>query len=407
MSLSFLQAAHLYSVSELNNETRQLLESTFNLIWVKGELSNLSIPKSGHWYFTLKDSQAQVRCAMFKGANFRVAFSPSDGLEVQILAKVSLYPDRGDYQLIVEKMEPSGEGKLRQAFEQLKNKLGQEGLFDIQNKKPLPSFPTSIGVITSPTGAAVQDIISVLKRRYPSASVLIYPCQVQGQAAAAEIVQAIELANRHRKCDVLLLARGGGSLEDLWPFNEENVARAVYASDLPIVSGVGHEIDFTISDFVADYRAPTPSAAAEAVSPDQSVLIRQFNEWTQRLNHTVLRLMQFLSQKIDYLDKRLLSPSQSLKNKSVSLEHLIQRLQWSINTQLQNQTQRFKHAALSLGMVNPFATLGRGYSITYDANANSVLTSVAEAKAQNLLKTRVADGYIFSTITKIEKIYDI
>lgn len=402
MYSDLIHQTHLYSVSELNSETRHLLESTFGMIWVKGELSNLSCPKSGHWYFTLKDPQAQVRCAMFRGANTKVKFTPLDGSEVLILAKVSLYPDRGDYQLIVEQMEASGEGKLRQAFEALKNKLSQEGLFNPDNKKILPEFPSHIGIITSPTGAAIRDIISVLKRRYPAAPLSIYPCQVQGQAAAAEIVKAIELANTHGVCDVLILSRGGGSLEDLWPFNEEIVARAIFKSELPIVSGVGHETDLTIADFVADYRAPTPSAAAETVSPDQSILNKQFLNWNERLTNSFSRLLQSWSQKIDYLEKRLISPQQSLKNKQNELNTLEQRLQWAIQSQLQKQTHQFERLAYALGMVNPFATLGRGYSITREVKTNTVLTCVQTLNPGDHLMTRLQNGWVISEVIKTE-----
>lgn len=392
---------HTYSVSELNLETKNLLESTFGRVRVKGELSNLSCPGSGHWYFTLKDHQAQVKCAMFKGANFKVNFKPTDGLEVFVLAKVSLYPDRGDYQLIVEQLEASGEGKLRQAFELLKNKLSQEGLFSLETKKQLPEFPTQIGIISSPTGAAIRDIISVLSRRYPAAQLYVYPCQVQGQAAAADIVEAIQLANTHHTCEVLILARGGGSLEDLWPFNEESVARAIFSSHLPIVSGVGHETDLTIADFVADYRAPTPSAAAETVSPDQSILTKQFINWETRLYQSIIRCIQFWSQKIDYLEKRLISPEQNLKNKNQQLDSMMQRLQWVIHTILQDKTNQFKQMAYTLGTVNPFATLGRGYSITHDHNTNAVLCSIQKIEPGDHLATRLQDGWVISEV--IEK----
>lgn len=390
------------SVSELNTQARQLLESTFGLIWVKGEVSNLSCPRSGHWYFSLKDAHAQIRCAMFKGANFKVAFNPADGQEVLVLAKVSVYPDRGDYQLIIERMEASGEGELRQAFDRLKNKLLQEGLFDPKHKKALPTYPRRIGIITSPTGAAIQDIISVLSRRYPSAALSIYPCQVQGQVAALDIVQAIQLANTHAYCEVLILARGGGSLEDLWPFNEEIVARAIYASAIPIVSGIGHEVDFTIADFVADYRAPTPSAAAETISPDQGALIKQFDDWHNRLTRAILQVIQFCSQKVDYLDRRLISPQQSLQNKSSTLALLQQRLQWAIQSQLQKHDHRFKQLAYALGAVNPFATLGRGYSITRDIKSNTLINSIKNIQIGDELATRLQDGWLTSQVTKIE-----
>lgn len=396
------------SVSELNTETKQLLESTFGFVWVKGELSNfLSYPRSGHWYFSLKDAHAQVRCAMFKGANLKVSFSPADGQEVMVLAKVSLYPDRGDYQLIVEKMEATGDGELKQAFERLKSKLLQEGLFDPQHKKILPPYPTRIGIITSPTGAAIQDIISVLSRRSPCATLLVYPCQVQGQRASLEIVQAIQLANTHANCDVLILARGGGSLEDLWCFNDERVARAIFTSQIPIISGIGHEIDFTIADFVADYRAPTPSAAAEMISLDQSVLIKQFDYWHERLTYSILQIIQLFSQKIDYLDKQLISPQQSLQKKSSALELLKQRLQWAIQKQLQKYDYHFKQLVYALGAVNPFATLGRGYSITRDIKTHHLISSIKNVQMGDEVATRLQDGWLISKVLKIKTLEDL
>src|SRR5690625_2927780 len=253
------------SVSQLNRRSKQILETHLPLVWVEGEVSNLSRPSSGHWYFTLKDDQAQVRCAMFRNRNQLVRFNPAQGQQLLLRARVSLYEGRGDYQLIVEHMEEAGFGALQRAFEELKTRLSQEGLFASERKRPLPTLPKHIGVITSPTGAAIRDILSVLKRRFPAVPVTVLPVPVQGKEAAPAIVSALDLANRSELFDVLILARGGGSLEDLWPFNEEAVARAIYASRTPVVSAVGHEVDFSIADFVADVRAPTPSAAAELV----------------------------------------------------------------------------------------------------------------------------------------------
>src|SRR5690606_35272474 len=258
----------ILSVSQLNRRAKQLLETHLPLLWVEGELSNVSQPSSGHWYFTLKDDQAQVRCAMFRNRNMLVRFKPQQGQQVLVRARVSLYEGRGDYQLIAEHMEEAGTGALQRAFEALKAKLGAEGLFDEARKRPIPTLPRHIGVITSPTGAAIRDVLTVLERRFPSIPVTVIPVAVQGKESAPQIVRALELANRCGLFDVLLLTRGGGSLEDLWSFNEEAVARAVAASQLPVVCAVGHEVDFSIADFVADLRAPTPSAAAELMTPD-------------------------------------------------------------------------------------------------------------------------------------------
>ena len=261
------------SVTALNRRARQLLETHLPLIWVEGELSNLSCPASGHWYFTLKDEHAQVRAAMFRNRNQRIGRPPEPGQQVLVRGRISLYEQRGDYQLIVEHLELAGHGLLQKRFEEIRERLAAEGLFAAERKRPLPALPGCLGVITTPSGAAIHDILRVLRRRFPALPVYLYPAQVQGKAAPGDLVAAIELANRHDACDVLILARGGGSLEDLWSFNEERVARAIAASRIPIVCGVGHETDVTIADFAADLRAPTPSAAAELASPDSTELI--------------------------------------------------------------------------------------------------------------------------------------
>lgn len=261
------------SVSQLNRRAKMLLETQLPLLWIEGEISNLSQPSSGHWYFTLKDSAAQIRCAMFKGRNSRVRFAAQHGQQVLVRAKVSLYEGRGDYQLIVEHMEEAGIGALQRAFDELKYKLEQEGLFLEEHKKPLPTQPKRVALITSPTGAAVQDMVSVFARRYPLIDLVILPVAVQGVEAPAQIARAINMACRMRNIEAIIVGRGGGSLEDLWAFNEEVVARAIFASKIPLVSAVGHETDFTIADFVADSRAPTPSAAAELLSPDREEIL--------------------------------------------------------------------------------------------------------------------------------------
>ncbi len=279
---------NVLSVSQLNRQSKELLETYLHNVQVTGEISNLSRPASGHWYFTLKDQKAQVRCAMFKSRTQYLKFVPKEGEQVLINASVGLYEARGDYQLIVNGMQSAGEGALKLAFEQLKARLHQEGLFNPEHKKPLPKHPRHLGVITSPTGAAIKDILSVLKRRFPNLPISIYPTQVQGDAAAGQISAAIERANRDRICDVLIVGRGGGSLEDLWPFNEEVVARAIFNSQLPIISAVGHEVDISISDYAADLRAATPSAAAELVSPDRFEWIGRF----EQLERSLIRIMQ-------------------------------------------------------------------------------------------------------------------
>jgi len=270
--------ATVYGISELNQMVQDLLEDAFLPIWVEGEISNFASPSSGHWYFSLKDEKAQVRCALFNGRQRYKDSQPKNGMQILARAKISLYPTRGEFQLIIDQFEPAGEGALRKAFEKLKNQLATEGLFDPQHKKSLPKFPSTIGVISSDTGAALRDICIVLKHRFPAINIIVYPSLVQGRNASTQIVRQIKTANQRKECDVLILARGGGSLEDLWPFNEENVARAIFKSELPLISAIGHETDFTIADFVADIRAATPTMAAQLASPDGSEYPQQLDK---------------------------------------------------------------------------------------------------------------------------------
>lgn len=319
----------IYSISQLNQLARTLLESQLGAVWLTGEISNFSQPSSGHWYLTLKDSNAQVRCAMFRMKNMRVNFKPQNGMQVLVRAAVSLYEPRGDYQVIIETMQPAGEGLLRQQFEQLKEKLNAEGLFLPHLKKKLPHFCKRVGIITSPSGAALQDILHILKRRDPSMQVVIYPTQVQGKTASEEIATMLTLANLRQECDVLIVGRGGGSLEDLWCFNEEIVARAIFASIIPVISAVGHETDVTIADFVADVRAPTPSAAAELISRDQNELYQRLMEQQQRIDMAFDRLLERKQQRFKQLQLRLQnqSPRLHLQTQQRILQQLVYRLQ--------------------------------------------------------------------------------
>ncbi|MEW8505736.1 MAG: exodeoxyribonuclease VII large subunit [Candidatus Thiodiazotropha sp.] len=318
----------VYTVSRLVRETRSVLEGSFPLIWVSGEISNLAQPASGHIYFTLKDEIAQVRCAMFRMKRQKLRFQPMNGQQVLLRARVSLYEARGEFQLIAEHMEPAGEGALRLAFEQLKQKLAAEGLFDAQNKQPLPAIPQQLGIITSPSGAAIRDLLTVLKRRFPSLPVVIYPVQVQGEGAAQQMTEMLRLANQRNECDLLILGRGGGSLEDLQAFNDELLAREIHASRIPLVTGIGHEIDFTIADFVADQRAATPSAAAELVSPDRSDWLRQLQQLAQRLGLGQRRRLRQLQEHSSTLSRRLIRqhPSQRLQQRNQRFDELSQRL---------------------------------------------------------------------------------
>ncbi|EGL53665.1 exonuclease VII, large subunit [Methylophaga aminisulfidivorans MP] len=375
----------VYPVSRLVREARVLLEGSFPLIWVEGEISNLAMPASGHIYFTLKDEAAQVRCAMFRNRNNQLRFTPENGMQVLLRVRVSLYEGRGEFQLIIEHMEEAGSGALQRAYEALKHRLGQEGLFDQAHKKTLPILPKSIGIISSPDGAAVHDIVSVLKRRFPAVDVVLYPVAVQGENAAGQLVAAVKLADQRRDCDVIIIGRGGGSLEDLWSFNDEQLARAIFACELPIISAVGHEIDFTICDFVADVRAPTPSAAAELAVPDAQQYVLSFQRYQQQLTHIIRQRLitdqrhlqhlhralprpelilrqqtQWLTQqkrmldsawrryllnyqqKLDYLSVRLKHPKAQIDKQRSALNSLSHRLQTAFRTQQKSVYQQFQ-----------------------------------------------------------------
>ena len=441
----------IFSVSQLNRRTRQLLETHLPLIWVEGELSNFACPASGHWYFSLKDDNAQVRCAMFRNRNTAVRLAsggrPGNGMQVLLRCRVSLYEGRGEFQLIVEHMEEAGLGALQRRFDELKTRLAAEGLFSDEHKQPIPALPRCIGVVTSPTGAAIRDILSVLERRFPAIPVIIYPTAVQGQEAIAGIANAISSANQQQRCDVLIVGRGGGSMEDLWAFNEESVARAIFASAIPIVSAVGHEVDFTIADFVADLRAPTPSAAAELLSPDQGELLATFGGYQQLLENSANRHIATLQQQLHHLRQRLRHPGDRLREQTQHLDHLeirlqsalqarlhrahnklsdlsgqlsrfhpkgkveelkqrnshlSQRLNSAVQHQLEIRGQRLGNAAQVLNAVSPLNTLGRGYSITQDSNGNIVKT-VADIEVGQQVVTRINDGQLHCNIEKVVK----
>lgn len=425
------------SVSQLNARARGLLEEVFPRVWVEGELSNLARPSSGHLYFTLKDSGAQVRCAFFRQHAARMRLELRDGLLVRARGRVSLYEGRGDYQLIVDSMEPAGDGALRQAFDALKAKLLAEGLFDAERKRQLPSHPLRIGVITSPTGAAVRDIISVFARRAPFIELIISPAAVQGREAAPQIVQALERADR-AGFDALILARGGGSLEDLWPFNEEMVARAVAACQTPIISAVGHETDVSISDFVADLRAPTPSAAAELLSPDSQALLLQVQRHQRQLQYAIRARLSRERMRLEHLHKRLRHPGERLAQQAQRLDELElrlerafrqrlshhqqrltvlngrlrhqhpernlqalgerlgqlqQRLPRAMLLRLQQQRQAFNNLTQTLHLVSPLATLGRGYSILLDGTGKAI-RSQQDVQPGQRLTARLAKGQL-------------
>ncbi|KGD72498.1 exodeoxyribonuclease VII large subunit [Tatumella morbirosei] len=442
--------ATIFSVSRLNATVRKLLEHEMGRIWLTAEISNFTRPSSGHWYFTLKDDNAQVRSAMFRSSNQRVSFRPQNGQQVLVRASVTLYDPRGDYQLIVESMQPAGEGLLQQQFTELKNRLDAEGLFAAEHKQPLPSPARQVGVITSASGAALHDILQVLRRRDPSLPVVIYPTAVQGSDAVPAIVRAIELANQRQECDVLIVGRGGGSLEDLWCFNDERVARAIFNSRLPVVSAVGHETDVTIADFVADLRAPTPSAAAELISRNQTELLRQlisaqqqmemamdfylarrqrsFAQLQHRLNqqHPELRLtrqhnllseqqrrlqtalqqqLQKHSLRFEQLSRRLQrrQPQSQIYQANQELGQLRYRLQQAISQQLNDNRQRFGSLAVQLETASPLATLARGFSVTTKANGD-VIKNTRQLQRGDTLRTRLNDGWVESEVTATQPV---
>jgi exodeoxyribonuclease VII large subunit len=438
----------IYTVSRLNREVRTVLEGGFPLLWVEGEISNLARPGSGHWYFSLKDEAAQVRCAMFRNRNMHLGFTPQNGMNILVRAKISLYEARGEFQLIVEHMEEAGTGALQRAFEALKQRLDKEGLFATQHKQPLPEHPQCVGVITSATGAAIRDILTTLQRRFPALPVILYPVPVQGEGAADKIADAIRTANERNDCDVLIVARGGGSLEDLWAFNEEVVARAIFNSSLPIVSGVGHEIDFTIADFVADRRAPTPTAAAEMISPDQREWLQRLVQFEQRLvtraqaritqhqqnldwlrrrlPHPGRRILE-ITQRLDELELRLRNaqtnlvrlyghrlntafaslkqhnPATRIKQFDVRNQNLAQRLSLAMQRALHNRQQQLKTVSRALQAVSPLATLSRGYAIVTDAETRRVIHDAGQVSVGSLLETRLQHGRLLTEVKRVIK----
>ena len=377
-------AAPVVTVSELNRRVRALLENQFEMLWVAGELSNVKKAPSGHWYFCLKDPGAQIECAMFRARAQFLDFRPEDGQQVEVRARVTLYEPRGNYQLVVEEIRKAGLGALYEAFERLKAKLQAEGLFEAARKKPLPAFPRAIGIVTSPAAAALRDVLTTLMRRARMVPVVLYPAQVQGEAAGAQVARAIEIANARGECDVLIVCRGGGSLEDLWAFNEEVVARAIAASRLPIVSGVGHETDFSIADFLADLRAPTPTAAAVAASPDRRALCDEVGAFGRRLARDMRRVIEVATQRLDGAARRLLTPAERLARNRERVAQLARRLR--IATAAEQNVRQRHVAALrnSLAHLDPTQVLGRGYSIVRDGDGKVRTSSAGLAAGQPL-----------------------
>lgn len=438
--------SHAMSVSELSRQVRHLLEVSFLQVWVEGELSGLSRPASGHWYFTLKDERAQVRCAMFRNNNRHLQTVPGEGEQILVRAKVSLYEARGDFQLIAESIEPAGLGALRRAFEELKSRLDREGLFSEAHKRAIPVPPGRLGLVTSDTGAAIRDILTVLERRFPGLPVVIYPTPVQGTEATAGIVDAIECANRDERCDLLIVGRGGGSLEDLWCFNEEAVARAIHNSRIPIISAVGHEVDITISDLVADQRAPTPSAAAETVSPDRREWLQILTRLEERFMLAARQYLKSRSQQSTELAGRLRHPRQQLQDQAQRLDELEtrlrqrsdqrigvvraqleqyrsrllasrpdyrtdqhrlrvrdfgERLQLSMHNHLRREDARYRALVVQLDLVSPLATLSRGYAIA-QTSEGEILRNAASINVDDLVHLRLARGQLQCSVDAVQ-----
>ena len=438
----------IISVSELNRKAKSLLEGGIPKLWIEGEISNLARPASGHMYFSLKDETAQIRCAWFKQRQHQNISAMTNGTKMLALGRISLYEARGEYQFIVEKMETAGEGDLKRKYEKLKEKLIIEGFFAEEIKKPLPKLPRRIGIITSPSGAAIRDALSVLKRRFPIVPVIIYPVSVQGDGAAPEIKLALEKANNRAECDLLIITRGGGSIEDLWAFNEEIVARAIHHSNIPIISAIGHETDVTIADFVADHRAPTPSAAAEVAVPDQQEWFNSIDNISRKLNALIIRAINNRHQTLDWFNKRLTqsspqvivkrqieqsinlqrvlkssmknflilrgrkidkltsrciqsSPSQSLQKQIMRFEAIKQNIHAKGKKLIEDNQNRLQLVSRSLNSVSPLGTLDRGYAIVSEVNTNKIITNPKSLKINSKLEIRLAKGKIMAAV--IEK----
>ncbi len=443
------QRRDIFSISRLNAEVRATLEGSFPLLWVEGEISNLAAPRSGHLYFSLKDAHAQVRCALFRAKRQLLRFEPANGDQVLARVRVALYEPRGDFQLIVEHLEPAGSGSAQREFEELKKRLQAEGLFDTERKRALPGFPRRLGVITSPSGAAIRDVLKVLRRRAPQLTVTIFPAQVQGKGASDELLEALNIALQRGDCDLLLLTRGGGSIEDLAAFNDERLARAIAAAAIPVVSAVGHEIDFTIADFVADRRAPTPSAAAELISPDTPLLLQTVAKLLQRLHYNLRRRLQTEETRLQALQGRLqrTAPASRLQQRQQLLDRLDLRLLRAVRGRLaedratlatqtrhlaaqgpqrrlellqqrlgalpgrlqlawrQQHARRIEHLAgcgRELNAVSPLATLQRGYSVLRRRDGGGVISGVGELHQGDRIEALLADGRADLTVDCVE-----
>jgi exodeoxyribonuclease VII large subunit len=393
----------IVSVSALVALIQELVEDNFVEVLVRGEISNLSRPASGHSYFTLKDRRAQLRCAMFRSSARAVKFSPENGMEVICHGRISLYPQRGDLQLIIDGMEPEGVGGLQLAFEQLKEKLQREGLFDDVHKRSLPEFPQTIGVVTSPTGAAVRDILNILRRRSTGLRVLLRPSLVQGAGAASEIARAIAELNQEASADVLIVGRGGGSLEDLWAFNEELVARAIAGSKIPVISAVGHETDISIADFVADLRAPTPSAAAELVVKNRLELELHLDQLSLRLGSLMQARLRLVRDRLYHLEKRLRSPQEMLRLQRIQLDKATDALRHAKNLYMEKRRSSLQSLVGQLDMLSPLSVLARGYAVVRDLQTDTVVRDVVRVDVGDALQLSLAKGTLIAEVIEVRQ----
>jgi exodeoxyribonuclease VII large subunit len=391
---------HILTVTQLTIQIKDLLEGSFPDLWVEGEISNLSIPQSGHAYFTLKDEHSQIRAVLFRSSQRFLKFTLQHGMQVICRGRVSVYEQRGEYQLIVDYIEPKGVGALQMAFEQLKAKLEKEGLFDLDHKRPLPLLPQRIGIITSPTGAAIRDMLRVIKRRHPRMQILLYPVPVQGPEAAPAIVEAVLYFNREQNVDVMIVGRGGGSLEDLWAFNEETVARAIFASKIPVISAVGHETDYTISDFVADLRAPTPSAAAEMVVKSEESFREFISSLESGLIRNIRRQIDLTRASLREYSRLLGDPRRLLEQYTQRVDELTGRLATGLGHHVSRDRALLTSLTAGLDHLNPLSILSRGYSITKKLPAGIILKDPSDVKTGDLLSTRLHKGEVVSRVEK-------
>lgn len=393
--------ARVFSVKEINRLVRELLEQNFPPFWISGEISNFISASSGHWYFSLKDDEAQVRCTMFKNKNMAADWTPKNGEKIEAKCFIGLYEARGEYQLNIDLIRHAGAGLLSEAFNQLKERLFKEGLFETARKKLIPQFPKSIGVITSPAGAAIEDILTTLKRRSPHIQIFIYPSLVQGKEAPLAIVNAIETANIRLECDVLIIARGGGSIEDLWAFNEEIVARAIVASKIPTITGVGHETDTTIADFVSDLRAPTPSGAAELVTSHTVEIVKTIQVYKKQLNKVMTGVIRELMQKIDYLEKRLISPRKQIERQKEQIHQYLQRMNHSMKNTMIQYYLKIDKLKLNLDHLSPHAVLSRGYSIITNVNGQ-IVNNINQLKLDDKIRIQLNHGQADANISDLK-----